>query len=449
MRKSALAGITASILITAWPAQAEIKHVLHITVDGLRGDLLNNLINSAPASYPNFIKLRDEGASTFNARCDYDYSETIPNHSGIVTGRPVLDPPGQTGVAHNYTSNGYVGTGTTGDTIHKLGTAPLVYKFSTFDMAHDRGLSTALYGGKTRVNLLVDSYSATRGAPDLILPDHGRNKVDFASVADLSSSATGFTTSLDRVKIALLANINGNTLRNYSLIHFTDTDTGATGGGHNAGWGTASWNTAVRAVDDYLGAILTAIAANPNYHNKTAVVLTADHGGGGGSGTGGGLLQSHADPSSALNYTIPLMIWGPGVPPGKDVYTLFKNRQLPRVTAVSATDRPSAAANVVQPLRNTDTGNIAMALLGLPAITGSYFKPALADGPTIEQDGSNVIVKWPAYLTGYLLQTTTDLVNGPWENDPIPPIDNTTFYSRTIADPAALDPKRFYRLKSP
>jgi hypothetical protein len=255
---------------------------------------------------------------------------------------------------------------------------------------------------------------------------------------------------LDKVKIDVVANINNNTLRNYSLIHFTDPDTGSIGGGHIAGWGSANWNGAVRTVDGYLGSILTAIAGNPNYNNNTALIITADHGGGGGgSGPGASTAQNHGDSSSALNYTIPVILWGPGIPARKDAYALFKNRRAPRVTSSALTDRPSAAANIVQPLRNEDTGNIAMALLGLPAITGSYFKPILADGPRVEKTGQDIIVTWPGYLSGYKLQATTDLVNGPWSDDPTPPTDNVTFFSRTFSDPAALDSKRFYRLKGP
>ena len=420
-------------------ASAEIRYVLHITVDGLRGDLLKNLIDTDPDTYLTFAKLRQEGASTFNARCDFDYSETIPNHSGVVTGRPVVDPPGQTGVAHGYTSNGYSGNATTGDSIHKLGSATYVYRPGTFDTAHDRGLSTAIYGGKTRLNLFVHSYNATKGRPDPIPPDNGSNKVDFASVADLTSAA-----SLPNVKNAVVADIAAGTLRNYSLVHFTDTDTGATGGGHNVGWGSASWNNAVKAVDGYLAAILTELNnANPAIKGKVAIVLTADHGGGGGgSGPGATADRNHGDAASQLNYTIPVLIWGPGIPAGSDAYRLFSNRFNP------AAARPNGAAITNQPLRNADTANIAMALLGLPAVEGSYFRPALDGDLRVNEQGGSVTLSWPSYLTNHRLEWSDDLTSGSWQADADPqPVEEGGRFVRQATLPSST--RRFWRVVPP
>src|SRR5262245_26590897 len=71
-------------LVFAWmqviQASAEIQHVIAISVDGLRGDFLQTFVDTAPEEFPNFVRLRNSGASTFNARCDYDFSETVPNH---------------------------------------------------------------------------------------------------------------------------------------------------------------------------------------------------------------------------------------------------------------------------------------------------------------------------------------------------------------------------------
>src|SRR5687767_5336990 len=93
-------------LIQIAPAQAEIQHVIAISVDGLRGDFLQTFVDTAPAEFPNFVRLRNSGASTYHARCDYDFSETVPNHISMITGRPVSQPVGFADTWHHgVTSN--------------------------------------------------------------------------------------------------------------------------------------------------------------------------------------------------------------------------------------------------------------------------------------------------------------------------------------------------------
>jgi hypothetical protein len=85
------------------------------------------------------------------------------------------------------------------------------------------------------------------------------------------------------------------------------------------------------------------------------VILTTDHG-----GTG----DTHTDPQDAGSYTIPTFLWGPGIPAGVDFYSILTNRYDP------GEDRPDYNAPL-QPLRDGDTGNLALALLGLPPVDGS------------------------------------------------------------------------------
>ncbi len=44
-----------------------------------------------PGEAPNFKRFEDEGAWTINARADYSFTNTLPNHTTILTGRPVLE----------------------------------------------------------------------------------------------------------------------------------------------------------------------------------------------------------------------------------------------------------------------------------------------------------------------------------------------------------------------
>ncbi len=68
---------------------ADAEYVIHISVDGLAPRCLETLL--AEGKVPTFARLQKEGAWTHNARTDFDYTITLPNHTCMVTGRPVKD----------------------------------------------------------------------------------------------------------------------------------------------------------------------------------------------------------------------------------------------------------------------------------------------------------------------------------------------------------------------
>ncbi len=68
-------------------------HVVHISLDGMGGVYLRNYLQDTPENFPAFMRLLGEGALTYNARCDYNISVTEPNHTCMLTGRPVLQQP--------------------------------------------------------------------------------------------------------------------------------------------------------------------------------------------------------------------------------------------------------------------------------------------------------------------------------------------------------------------
>lgn len=393
MKPTVCSSLFAAVCLAAAPLHAEIQHVIAISVDGLRGDFLQSFLDSAPAEFPGLVRLRNGGASTFNARCDYDYSETVPNHLAMMTGRPVLQSGGLpangfTGFTNNFP--------TTTDTVHVYATASGVnsgpYKATIFDVVHDRGLSTALYLGKTRLEIMRRSVSATNGALDSVGADNGRNKIDFAQVQDGSTAGLVST---------LVAHI-GSTLERFTFFHITDPDTA----GHSAGWNTTvggAYRTSIKTLDGYLVSIFNKLDSTPALNGKVAIALTGDHGGGGLASA----PTAHTDATQPGNYTVPFFLTAPGVPPGSDLYALFENRTNP------GGNRPSFSASA-QPVHNADIANLSATLLGLPTVSGSLLVPEFKKPLAIVREEDAVTVRWPLYLTAYSLEVTTSLDAPDW-----------------------------------
>jgi hypothetical protein len=289
------------------------------------------VINAGQA--PNLKRFQDEGAWTNNARTDFTHTITLPNHTSMVTGRPVLLPAGAPAMTHH----GYINNADPplADTLHNF-TTPDWYKASAFDVVHDAGRSTALYASKYKFAIYDQSYNAANGA------DHpnGRDKIDVFANPEVTATMQG----------QLLTDLAANHF-NYTFVHYADPDDY----GHSLGWGTPTWNTAVATVDGYIGQLFDLVENDSTLAGKTAIILSADHG---GTGT------QHSTATLATNYTIPFFVWGAGVAHG-DLYALN-----PGTRTDPGTGRPDYNA-AGQPIRNGDGGNLALSLLGLGPIPGS------------------------------------------------------------------------------
>ena len=132
------------------------QYVIQISVDGLGSSYLQTLIGEN--RLPNFKRLQAEGAWTHNARTDFDYTVTLPNHTCMVTGRPVKDKAGDPAAiaGHNWTINIDPGD----KTIHGNRQD---YVPSTFDVVHDNGLRTSLFASKSKFVVYDQSYDARSG----------------------------------------------------------------------------------------------------------------------------------------------------------------------------------------------------------------------------------------------------------------------------------------------
>jgi len=322
--------------IAAIPAQAA-KYVIHVSVDGLNPQWMQQVIDAGKA--PTFKRLEHEAAWTANARTDYFYTVTLPNHTSMLTGRPVLQPEGMPPtVYHGWTINDVPALGAT---LHNTGNSNIKYIASAFDVAHDAGLSTALFVSKDKFIIYDQSYNETTGAAD----PHGRDKIDRYFFEDDGPPAYS-----DGMNRQFLKDMAANHF-NYSFVHYRDTDSA----GHAFGWGSPAYLQAVATIDGYLAAVFHLVETDPQLVGQTAIIVTTDH---------GGIGTNHGEAELADNYTIPVFVWGAGVGRG-DLYAM--NRETRTNPGAGRPDYTSHG----QPIRNGGTGNLALTLLGLGPIPGS------------------------------------------------------------------------------
>jgi len=221
-------------------------HVVIIIVDGLRPDLI-----SAEGA-PTLTRLVSEGAASLKARTVLP-SQTLPAITSILTGLHPRD--------HGVTWNTYEPD------------KGIVEAATIFDVAHDAGLGTAFFSGKTKLRHTVrpstlDSMSAS------FLPD--------ASVVLLART--------------YLVEQQPNLM----LVHLPNVDRA----GHEFGWRRAEQRETLRQTDTAI-ASLVAVIESGEIPGPSRVILTADHGGEG---------WIHERPRSG-NLTVPWILWGDGVTP--------------------------------------------------------------------------------------------------------------------------------------
>lgn len=361
------------------------EYVIVISVDGMGSYYVQPLLDAGDNQLTNFLRIMNEGSGTLNARDDANYANTLPNHVTMATSRGVSGESG-----HNWTKN------TTVLVTDTLENNKGSYIASFFDVAHDNGLRTGIWAGKSKFNLFQQSYSTTAGANDMIGFDNGKDKIDYDKVTN-GITAANLTTDF-------LSQMASNPF-NLSFVHFQDPDAV----GHSSGWSTdtaSAFASVLKAVDTQIGNILDAIEASPTLNGKTTVIITADH---------GGHDTTHGDITNNLDYTIPFYVWGADVSVG-DLYTL---NSLVR-TAPAADANPNYSGS--QPIRNGEAGNLALSLLGLSAIPGS----------TINSSQDLVTENFGTATIYDIRYNTSTITNENWESttqatgEPSPVIAGTT-----------------------
>lgn len=299
-------------------ADAAADHLLIVSVDGLRPDALADC-----SRLPAFARLL-AGAATLDARCDPDWTVTLPNHVGMLTGR--------------FTD----GSAGHGWTLNSVPPPPLQLRAdqrSALHVAADAGVRTAMFAGKEKFLVFPRSWNGihTGWAGGVI--HH------YAYSADAGENARALCTfweSGDGPSIA--------------FWHLAEPDVA----GHAEGWDLQAGSRYLEAVaraDAALGAALSWLDARPARRARTAIVLTADHGG------GAPFKNHHGEGRALLNARVPFVVWSGGGAARGDLYQLNPDAR----RAPGETD-PERTAVGPPPIRNLDAAATALSLLGLPQL---------------------------------------------------------------------------------
>lgn len=313
---------------TSAASDDHINRVLVISLDGLNPAALRRL---GATGTPALHRVMREGPSTLNARTAYERTETLPNHTGMMTGRRIRVALDGHGVWFNDDE--------ARTTVHR---AAGEYVASAFDVVHDRGGRTWLYSSKSKFALYDRTWSAN-GRADRIGVNNGRDKI----------SRYVYDQDETRLTNALVSGITSATKPRYAFLHLAGPDRA----GHAYGFMSQRYLDAVKATDARVGRVMAAIRGNASLRDHTAVIITADH---------GGLGPTHTDPTLAADYTIPFLVWGKGMPAGVDLYALNPAYADPGAV------RPTYGVSE-QPVRNMAAANLAMDLLDHPAVPGAQF----------------------------------------------------------------------------
>jgi predicted AlkP superfamily pyrophosphatase or phosphodiesterase len=239
---------------TATPVARVSKHVVIVSIDGLRPDAI------AAYGAKNLQRLMREGSYTLQAQTILP-SKTLPSHTSMLTGVDVED--------HGINWN----SDQTDD--HGHVDVPTI-----FALAKQAGYTTAAFFSKTKFHHLEVPASL----------DHVRSPQ-----GGLLTSRFTWERTVGMVEDYLEHTADAP---NLMFVHIGEPDYA----GHLFGWMSQIYGVAVRQADQAIGEILD--EANDRFGaGNFTIIVTADHGGHG---------RNHGS-EDARDTTIPWIVWGQGV----------------------------------------------------------------------------------------------------------------------------------------
>lgn len=283
------------------------EHVIAISIDGLSSEAVKKY---GETTLPTLYYFMHHGASTLNARNDDDYTNTLPNHTSMLTGHPVLGKNGHF-ITHNKLSD------------KKIGEKRYIY--SIFNVLSQHHYTSAFVASKAKFRIYQATY---------------KNHITHIGIYNN-----------DREAIKRFLTILQTYQPQFSFLHLRSPDSA----GHKYGWLSNQYKSAVQYSDANLAKILKLINHNKKFKHQTIIIITSDHGGHG---------KGHSNATDPKNYTIPFIVWGNGVAKNADLYQL--NRDIRR--------NPKGRGYYQKqfgPIRNSDLANLSLQILSLPAIPSS------------------------------------------------------------------------------
>ena len=219
------------ILFCQTEVQSNYNHVVLISIDGLRSDAL--LVQHS-IKFKN-IKRILSGASTLNARTDNIYTETLPNHTGMLTSR----------LSNGDNKHGW----------HENTTPPQDAKLkmkSVFSVTHAANIFSSLNASKEKFVLFRQSW--------------GKEISDYLVEKDGQKQLNHLIKNFDKEKDK----------KSFHFLHLMDPDVA----GHMYGWDLSTNSQYLKSifeVDTLIGQLFQYLETIPDVMQKTAIVLTSDH----------------------------------------------------------------------------------------------------------------------------------------------------------------------------
>ena len=315
----------ANVVVPA-SAPPTVDHVVVVAVPGLT----STVVTGFGADVAEIGRLRDNGASTTNARTVTENTGPDANLASLLSGRRVFPKRGGHGVGAKKTLP---------STVHSSAGQ---YVSSIFDLTHNTSHRTTFAAARPQAGIVHRSWNKKSGGTDPYGKDDGTAKIDSVKVARDDATAVGWW----RDKIARRAS-------QLSVIELS----GVMKAGLADGYTGPEYQKAVRHTFRRIASIRRAIGNQPEMNGTTLLIVT---------GTGGA-QRAKGSATWAQSYKVPMWVTGPGVLPASDLYALNPS--------FSSPGRTQPAYGGTQPIRVGDLANLVTRSLGLPPVPGSTMDP--------------------------------------------------------------------------